>query len=128
MAINSKAKGAAGEREIAGILRDVYGYTEAKRGQQYCGLAGNADVVDALPGIHMEVKRVEKLHFYDAMEQAKRDAMPGEMPAVFHRKNRSGWLVTMELDDFMRIYREWESSCVITMDYKEIAFPLYLLV
>lgn len=115
MSINSKAKGAKGERELAGILRDVYGYTEAKRGQQYCGLAGNADVVDALPGIHIECKRVEKLHLYDAMEQAKRDAKPDEMPAVFYRKNRSDWLVIMPIDAFMQIYREFEAG----LDLKE---------
>ena len=110
MAKNSRRKGANGEREIAGILRDVYGYKDAKRGQQYCGVAGNADVVDALPGIHMEIKRVERLQLYDAMAQAKQDARSGEIPAVFHRKNRSGWLVTLELDDFMRIFREFEAG------------------
>ena len=107
MAINSRRKGASGERELAGVLRD-YGYTEAKRGQQFCGINGNADIVDALPKIHIEAKRVERLNLYDAMAQSKRDARKGELPAVFHRKNRSKWLVTMELDDFMRIYKEFE--------------------
>lgn len=103
MAINSRRKGAVGERELAAILRE-YGYESAKRGQQYCGINGNADVVDALPNIHIEAKRVERLNIYDAIEQSKRDARDKELPAVFHRKNRSKWLVTMELDDFMRIY------------------------
>lgn len=107
MAINGRQKGAKGERELAGVLRD-YGYTEAKRGQQFCGVNGNADVIDALPKIHIECKRVERLNLYDAMAQSKRDAREGEMPAVFHRKNHSKWLVTMELDDFMKIYKEFE--------------------
>lgn len=111
MPINSRAKGAAGERELAGILRSEYGYSEAKRGQQFCGINGNADVVDALPNLHIECKRVEKLNIYDAIGQAKRDARLGELPAVFHRKNRCNWLVTMELDSFMEIYREYEASC-----------------
>lgn len=105
--INSREKGAKGERELAGILRD-YGYSNAKRGQQFCGINGNADVIDALPHIHIECKRVERLNLYDAIEQAKRDARQDEHPAVFHRKNRSEWLVTMRLDDFMQIYREYE--------------------
>lgn len=99
--MNSRNKGAAGERELAGRLRD-YGY-KARRGQQYCGANGDADVV-GLPGIHIECKRVEKLNLYDAMEQSVREAKEGEKPAVFHRKNNHEWLVTLRLDDFMKLY------------------------
>lgn len=106
MPINSRRKGAEGERELAKVLQE-YGYTEAKRGQQFCGINGNADVIDALPHIHIECKRVERLNLYEAMAQAKRDAK-GKFPAVFHRKNREKWLVTMELPDFMKIYQEYE--------------------
>ena len=70
-----REKGKRGERELAGILRE-YGY-DTKRGQQYCGVAGNADVV-GLPGIHIECKRVERLNIYDAIEQSKNDARDGE--------------------------------------------------
>lgn len=106
MAINGREKGAKGERELAKVLRE-YGYTEAKRGQQFCGINGNADVIDALPNIHIECKRAERLNIHEAMEQAKRDTK-GKLPAVFHRKNRSKWLVTMELPDFMEIYKKYE--------------------
>lgn len=106
MPINSRRKGAEGERELAKVLQE-YGYTEAKRGQQFCGINGNADVIDALPHIHIECKRVERLNLYEAMKQAKRDSKD-KFPAVFHRKNRSNWLVTMELPDFMKIYQEYE--------------------
>ena len=108
--MNSRRKGAVGERELAGILRTEYGYKDAKRGQQYCGINGNADIVDALPGIHIECKRVERLNLYEAMSQAKRDAREDELPAVFHRKNHSDWLVVMTLDDWMNLYREWEAG------------------
>lgn len=108
MPINSKRKGATGERELAKKLRE-YGYTNARRSQQYCGVNGDADIVEALPNIHIECKRVERLNLYDAMEQSKSDAKENELPAVFHRKNRSKWLVTMELDDFMKIYKEYEA-------------------
>lgn len=106
MPINSRRKGADGERELSKVLQE-YGYTEAKRGQQFCGINGNADVIDALPNIHIECKRVERLNIHEAMEQAKRDTK-GKLPAVFHRKNRSKWLVTMELPDFMAIYQKYE--------------------
>lgn len=61
---NSRRKGASGERELAKKLRE-YGY-EARRGQQYCGSNGDADVV-GIPGIHIECKRVEALNIEKAM-------------------------------------------------------------
>lgn len=101
--MNSRNKGANGERELAGKLKD-YGY-DARRGQQYCGANGDADVV-GIPGVHIECKRVERLNLYDAMSQSVRDARDGEVPTVFHRKNRCEWLVTMRLDDWMSFYAE----------------------
>jgi hypothetical protein len=47
------------------------------------------------------------------MEQAKRDTAAsgkGDLPAVFHKRSNESWLVTMELDDWIRIYREWEAG------------------
>lgn len=67
---------------------------------------GNADVV-GLEGIHIECKRVEKLNLDKAIEQSKRDAKEGEIPAVFHRKNRQEWQVTLSLDDFMKLYNAY---------------------
>ena len=100
--INSRDKGARGERELSSKLKE-YGY-QARRGQQFSGANGDADVV-GLPGIHIECKRVERLNLYDAMAQAKSDARDGEVPTVFHRKDRCEWLVTMRLDDWMKLYK-----------------------
>ena len=75
--INSRDKGAAGERELANTLKE-YGY-KTSRGQQYCGDTGAADVV-GLPQIHIECKRVERLNIYDAIEQAKSNAGAKEIP------------------------------------------------
>lgn len=102
-----KEKGKRGERELASILRG-YGY-DCRRGQQYCGAGGNADVA-GLPGIHIECKRVEKLNLLNAISQAVHDAKEGLLPAVFHRKNHCEWLVTMRLSDWIEIYREWEAG------------------
>lgn len=107
MRVNSREKGKRGELELARALRAL-GY-DCRRGQQFSGKNGDADVV-GLPGIHIECKRVERLNLEDAMAQAGHDAREGEKPAVFHRKNRSRWLVTMELQDFMELYREWEAG------------------
>lgn len=105
--MNSREKGAAGERELAGILKE-YGYN-CRRGQQFCGANGDADVVGLL-GIHIECKRVEKLNLDTAMDQSVRDARENEIPTVFHRKNRKGWKVTLRLNDFMKLYAAAEEK------------------
>lgn len=105
MAINSRAKGKRFELALSHKLSE-YGY-DCRRGQQYCGANGDADVI-GLPGIHIEAKAVEKLNIYDAMAQAKHDKRNDEFPAVFHKKNNHKILVTMELEDWIEIYREWE--------------------
>lgn len=111
MAVNSKQKGARFERKLASRFRD-YGYN-ARRTAQYCGNTGDASDVVGLPGIHIEAKHQERMQLYDWIAQAKRDAEAGGnnlLPAVFHKKNNAEILVTMEFDDFMQIYKEWEAS------------------
>jgi hypothetical protein len=106
MAINSKQKGARFERLLASKLRE-YGY-DARRTAQYCGNTGEASDVIGLPGLHIEAKAQETMRLYDWMAQAKRDAAAGggqRLPAVFHKKNNAAILVTMEFDDFMKIYQ-----------------------
>lgn len=108
MAINSKAKGARFERELAGILREKYGY-KARRTAQYCGNTGEAADVVGLPGLHIEAKHQERMSLYDWVDQAKRDAKGSrKLPAVFHRKNHAEILVTMPLDSFMTVYHYYE--------------------
>ena len=108
MAINSKQKGKRFELQLAAKLRE-YGY-KARRTNQYCGNTGDASDVVGLPGLHIEAKHQETMRLYDWMDQAKRDAKGQKLPAVFHKKNNAPILVTMEMDDFMEIYREWEAG------------------
>lgn len=103
--MNSKDKGKRGERELASKLRD-YGFVNAKRSVQYCGANGDADIIDALPKIHIECKRTERLSLYDALSQAKHDAREGEMPVVMHRKNNCEWIVVQPLEDWIALYKE----------------------
>lgn len=111
MAINSKEKGKRFERQLASKLRE-YGY-DTRRTSQYCGNTGDASDVVGLPHIHIEAKHNERLNIYEAMAQAKRDAQAGGgnmLPAVFHKKNNCNILVTMELEDWMNLYREFEAG------------------
>lgn len=107
--MNSRQKGARGEREWAAFCREQ-GY-DCRRTAQYCGKTGDAADVVGLPGIHQEVKRVERLNIEEAMFQATRDAFKsGVIPVVAHRKNNAEWLVTMKAEDWFKLYREWEAS------------------
>ena len=82
MGHSQQRKGAEGERELARVM------------------------AVGLPGIHIECKRVERLNLHDAMAQAERDSerFQDGVPAVFHRRSRSPWLVTMKLEDWGRLY------------------------
>lgn len=105
--INSREKGKAGEREFAALCRK-HGFENARRGQQYNGLDGQ-DVV-GLDGIHIEVKRVERLNIEQALQQAERDKKEGEIPIVAHRRNREEWKITMRAKDWFELYKAWRDS------------------
>ena len=114
MTVNSKAKGARFERQLASKFREN-GY-EARRTAQYCGNTGDASDVVGLPGIHVEAKHQEQMRLYEWMAQAKRDAEAGgkgNLPAVFHKKNNAEILVTMTLTDWFHLYREWEAGMAL---------------
>ena len=102
MGLKSQKKGAAGERELADCLRRA-GYPVSWGGNRTFGCTPD---LSGLPGIHIECKRVEALNVTRAMEQAERDAdrFQDGSPAVFHRKNKSPWLVTMRLSDWLPLY------------------------
>ena len=104
MGKSSQRKGAEGERELAEKLRE-YGY-DIKRGGSLS--FGTMPDLSGLPGVHIECKRAERLNVPAAMKQATEDAerFADGMPALFHRRNRQPWLVTLRLDDFMQLYQE----------------------
>lgn len=105
--MNSREKGKRGELEWARLCRE-HGYA-CRRTAQYCGNTGDASDVVGLPGIHQEVKRVERLNLEDAVCQAVHDCA-GEIPIVAHRRNHHDWLVTMRAEDWFRLYREFECN------------------
>lgn len=108
MAINSRQKGARNERLLAQLLREN-GFDDARRGCQYNGMTGSPDVL-GIPNIHIECKAVERLNIHEAMAQSARDAKGLELPTVFHKKNRTGWLVTMRFEDWLLLYNLSEFS------------------
>ena len=99
---SSQRKGADGERELASVLQG-YGYQVRRGGSMSFGKV--PDLI-GLDGIHIEVKRVERLNVPEAMRQAIRDAerFQDGAPTLFHRRSREPWLVTMRLSDWIDIY------------------------
>ena len=102
----SARKGAAGERELAAVLRG-HGYDIQRGGSLSFGTVPD---LTGLPGIHVECRRAEALRLSEWMAQARRDAdkFRDGLPAVFHRRNREGWRVTMELFDWLEMYRSYQ--------------------
>jgi len=101
--VNSRQKGKRGELELAAWLRERG--IEARRGVQYQGGAESPDLVTALDGYHIECKRTERLSLYDAIEQARADALDGQTPLVLHRRNRGRWLAILDAEDLLRLIR-----------------------
>ena len=99
----AREKGKAGEREAAKIFREA-GYTEARRAVQFAGKGGGTADIIGVPGLRIEVKRVERLNVEAALQQAERDAAEAgdsAVPVVGHRGSGQAWKITMRLTDFL---------------------------
>lgn len=108
----SKAKGARFELEIAHYFKD-HGFPDAHRTAQHCGKTGDAGDVEGVPHLHVECKHVEKLNLYNAYHQAVRDnnaKNAGDIPVVIHKKNREETLITLSLDDFIKIFSTYKKE------------------
>lgn len=105
MGAKSQRKGRAGELELSDIL-NKHGIPAHPGAPVSYGAEPD---IKGVAGLHVECKRNERLNVPAAMQQAVRDAekFKDGLPAVFHRRNRSGWLVTMRLDDFIEVYLKW---------------------
>lgn len=103
----ARDKGARGERMIRDIFRH-HGFTDCRRGYVF---QHESDVI-GLPGIHCEIKFVERLNVRAAMTQAEEEAEKRHdgIPTVFHKTSRQPWLVTMRIDDWMKLYKVWEEA------------------
>lgn len=108
MSRGQQRKGRGGELEICRKLQ-AHGIN-AQPGQAV-SFGGTPDIT-GVPGIHPEVKRVERLNVPEAMAQAIRDSekFHDGAPTLFHRRNRSPWLVTMRLEDWILMYKQAQDS------------------
>lgn len=103
----ARNKGKRGELQLAHLINDMWGY-KVRRGKTYYH---ESDVV-GLKGIHIECKCVDKLNIWSAMQQAIEEAKIRNdgLPAVFHKRDRTGWLVTMRIEDWFDMYGSWNDG------------------
>lgn len=90
-----RTKGAAGERELAELLRRL-GITAERSARN--GVDRAEDIMHGIVGVHIECKRVEALNISKAMKQATA-AAGKKIPTVWHRRSRENWLVTIPAID-----------------------------
>lgn len=94
--MNVRQKGARVERELAAFLRAL-GFANADRAARI-GKDGGEDItLDAIPGVWIECKGVEKLNVEEAMQQAEQASPAATTPCVMHKRNRTEWCVTLRL-------------------------------
>jgi hypothetical protein len=101
MSATERRKGAKAELEIAELLRDHW--PKARRTSDGRDQHARGDIAHGPPGVHLEVKRQERLNVPAAVAQAERDASPGDIPVVAHRPSRSGWMATLPLCDLLEL-------------------------
>jgi hypothetical protein len=111
MGAKERAKGRAGEAEVATIFRE--------HGAEVRGLEGSGDhlvmyhraqplegepaEVRAAFVIHSEVKRCETARPWAWLAQAEAEAPSGAVPVVSFRRSRSRWYSIIATDDLARL-------------------------
>lgn len=100
MGKSQRTKGAAGEREVCHLIRDILG-VDAKRNLSQTR-EGGCDI--AIGPYHVEVKRRAKIgQVYDWMKQAEDSCQHRERPVVFCRADNKKWLVVLPVEEALRL-------------------------
>lgn len=102
MGRKSRSKGKRGELDARDQIREHWAAPDCRRSQQYCGSESSADLLNALPGGHVEVKRIKAIAAMRYLEQADRDRAAGDFPIVVMREDRGGWVVMFKIEDSKR--------------------------
>jgi Holliday junction resolvase len=97
-----RAKGAGGERELAGILSDELGFVVTRNLNQ--ARDGGDDLT--IQKFRIEVKRHERLSVMAWCEQVEKTCRQGDVPVVAFRQNGESWRVVLKLDDFIPMLRD----------------------
>lgn len=113
--LDSRQKGARGEREVIDIIQKFFGIKWART-----PLSGGMDIKSDIRRphgcessicdlFHWEVKFQEKLNIWSAFSQSINDSQKDPyktIPLVVYRKKNTDWRVTLTLDDFLSLLLE----------------------
>lgn len=99
-----RGKGAAAELEVAAILRER-GWPHTRRTSDGRHQAERGDLAGGPAGVHLEVKRHEKLNVPAALRQVQADARSVDLPVLVHRPSRQEWMATLPLDELLALLR-----------------------
>lgn len=105
--MNSRDKGARGEREIVDAYRSA-GYP-AVRTPLSGGMQWKGDLI-GVPGLGIEVKRNERLNIWAALDQCTVDTPLDHVPALHFRRSRSPWWVAIPLPEFIALWQLFLSA------------------
>ena len=108
-----RQKGKRGERLAAKAVAASLG-VNARRGVQFKGGADSADIEVEIPGVHWEVKFVERESIRTWMAQA-RDECGAGVPVVLHKRSREEWLVTLPLERLYEFVQRLEEAAGQTL-------------
>jgi hypothetical protein len=100
--MNSRRKGKRGELEFIQCHLAPY-WPSAKRNLDQFG-DDKRDCVE-VAGVHWQIKRVEKLNIWAALDQATGEAAAHDTPVVAFRRNRSRWFCALEADELIPLLR-----------------------
>ena len=112
MAKKSRDKGKRGEREARDAAIQYWSADQDKcrRSAQSCGTF-TADILDALPGGHVECKLYARIPALDFLLQAEADAGPTDLPIVLMREDGDKeWVVMFRMYNSSRFAASLEKA------------------
>lgn len=103
----SRAKGGRGEREVVQLARAA-GFHDAARTHDGRTQVGRGDIA-GIPGVHVEVKRREKLAVRAWLDEAAAEAHEHDLPVVAFRQNGGDWYAALPLDELLALLKHREA-------------------
>jgi len=120
-----RQKGKRGERAAAKAVSAAL-RVNARRGVQFKGGADSADIEVEIPGVHWEVKFVERESVRTWMAQACQES-GGKVPVVMHKRSRGEWLVTLQMErlyEFVQRLEEAAGQTLQALGRRQVPGPL----
>ena len=103
---SSRRKGHDFERLMVHRFAEVFGADRVHRGMQFRDGSECADVI--APALHIECKRGARTNPRAALAQATEDSLgKGLWPVAVCKDDQEESFVTMHLEDFLDLLREW---------------------